>query len=414
METSQHPDSGAAHASRGDPFLSGAIDGELAHDDEAPPAPRAFAIFAGGPFNRWMRRLHVLTPTGAIRTWKLVAFAWLPLPVGAVLRALLGRPADPLFLDLSVHTRFLVALPLLILSQRLLDGQCRSANTQLYGFAERAALDRVFARAERLRDSAWVEGTLAALAVAYGQLVLWGATGPTGVFAGVEQAILSVVRIWYASLALPLLIFLALRWLWRWTVWTGVLVRVSRLPLAATATHPDGAAGLRFLSGPVTGFAAFELAVATVLAAAWGTQLMDGRVTVPALLPTLIAFLLIAVLVACGPLLLFTPHVYRAQRAALLSYGPFALDYVRRFHGKWREGRPPEQLLGNPDIQSLADLANSYRTIESTSMFVVGKRKLAELWLAAVVPMLPLVATVVSVDQLLRRMGGALFGGIPL
>ncbi len=142
-------------------------------------------------------------------------------------------------------------------------------------------------RAEPMRDSTFVECVLAATALLGGQLVLWGVTGPTGLFHGIEQTRLSISQVWYAAIALPLLQFLALRWLWRWAIWTVILVRVSRLPLATIATHPDRAAGLRFLSGPRTGFAAFELAFGSMLAGAWGMQLLDGRVTVPSLLPTL-------------------------------------------------------------------------------------------------------------------------------
>src|SRR5690606_40768825 len=68
-----------------------------------------------------------------------------------------------------------------------------------------------------------------------------------------------------------------------------------------------------FLSAPVTAFATFELAFATILAGAWGTQLIDGRITVPALFPTFIAFLVIVAFVAFVPLLPFTPHLYRAR-----------------------------------------------------------------------------------------------------
>lgn len=385
-----------------------------AMSDEARAAPREFSITSGGPFKRLARRLRLLDSRGAVRVWRLTAVAWLPLLVGSLIRMLLGGGPDPMVLDLSVHVRFLIALPLLVLSERLLEPQCRAAVTQLYvgNLADAAALDRVIARAERMRDAPWAELVLAGLAVLGGELLLWGVTGPTGLFHGVEQVEWTVSRIWYAVIAWPLLQFLAWRWLWRWGIWTIVLVRIVRLPLAATATHPDRAAGLRFLSGPVTGFAAYVLAYASVLAGAWGTQLLAGRVTVPSLVPSLILLLVVAFLIACGPLLPFTVHLYRAQRRSLLAYGPFALDYVRRFHGKWIEGRSEEQVLGTPDIQSWSDLDNAYQAIQSTSMFVFSSRKLAELWLAAIVPMLPLVATVVPIDELLKRIGSALLGGL--
>ncbi len=377
-------------------------------------APRGFSITAGGPFRALARRLHLVGPSGAPLAWRIAAIMWVPLFIDSAVRKAAGAHLDPIALDISVHVRFLISLPLLLLSERLLEPQCRAAVMQLYvgNVADRAILDRVLDRAERLRDSWWIEGALAAFAVVGGQLVLWGVTGPTGLFHGVEAAGMSLVRIWYTCIALPLLQFLALRWLWRWAIWSFVLARLARLPLATIATHPDRAAGLGFLSAPVTGFAAFEAAFATIMAGAWGTQLIEGRVTVPSLLPTLVAFLVVAMLLACVPLLAFSPHLYRAQRAALMVYGPFALDYVRRFHGKWIEHRTDQDVLGTPDIQSLSDLDNSYQVITTTRMFVFSTRKLGELWLAAIVPMLPLVIAVVPVEQLLKRIGSTLFGGL--
>ncbi len=369
-----------------------------------------------GPFNRFARHVHLADASGSLRAWRLAGIAWLPLLLDSAIRVVLGARIDPIVLDISVHARFLVALPLLVVAEHLLRTQCQAAVTLLHvgKVIETSELERMVQRASRLRDNIWVELSFVAVALTGGQLVLWGVTGPTGLFHGIEATESSFLRFWYGGLALPLLQFLALRWLWRWVIWTMMLVRLARLPLATIATHPDRAAGLRFLSAPVTAFATFELAFTTILAGAWGTQLIDGRITVPALFPTFIAFLVIVALFALSPLVPFTPHLYRAQRRSLLVYNPFALEYVRRFQAKWIERRSTtgEDVLGTPDIQSLADLDNAYQIIGETGMFVFNSRKLVELWLAAIVPMLPLVLTVVPVEQLVRRIASGLFGGL--
>jgi hypothetical protein len=374
--------------------------------------PPQFSI-TSGPFNRQARRLRLADDAGNLSAWRFGAIAWLPLLLDSLVRVAIGARVDPIVQDISVHARFLVSLPVLVVAERLLRTQCQAAVTMLYtgNVIDRGELEHMVDRASALRDNPWFEMLFAAIAVFGGQAVLWGISGPTGVFHGIEAADSSFLRIWYAAFALPLLQFLGLRWLWRWLIWTTMLVRLVRIPMATIATHPDRAAGLRFLSAPTTAFAMFELGFASILAGAWGTQLIDGRVTVPALFPTFIAFLAVSLVVAFAPLLLFTPRLFRAQRKTLLVYHPFALDYVRRFHRKWIEGSD-EDVLGSPDIQSLADLDNSYQIIQQTGMFVFGSRKLVELWLAAIVPLLPLVLTVVPVEQLMRRIASAAFGGL--
>ena len=68
-----------------------------------------------------------------------------------------------------------------------------------------------------------------------------------------------------------------------------------------------------------------------------------------------------------GPLMVFAPQLARAKRKGLLDYGTFAERYVRNFDFKWLHGRTPgkESLLGSADIQSLADMANSFAVVQA-------------------------------------------------
>lgn len=378
-------------------------------------ARRDFSLVTIGPFERLARRLGLARANGEIYGWRLAAVAWLPLAVGSALRGIAGRGLDPIVLDISVHARLLISLPLLALATHLLKVQCRVAVHLIYEgeLAEAEAIDRAHDRAVALRDNTWIDVAFAALALTSGQLVLWGVSGPTGLFHGVQHAESSGIRFWYAGVALPLLQFLAMRWLWRWLIWSYFLLQIARLPLVTLATHPDRAAGLGFLAGPMTAFSSFVLGFGSIMAAAWATQLLAHRVTVPALLPTFIEFVVIALLFACGPLVPFSVHLFRAQRMTTARYHPFALDYVRSFDRKWiGPERTAESPLGTSDLQSLADLGNSLRVVEDTRMFVFGTRKLTELWIAAILPMLPLVLAVVPVTDLLRRLGKMLFGGL--
>jgi hypothetical protein len=205
------------------------------------------------------------------------------------------------------------------------------------------------------------------------------------------------------------------RWLWRWAIWCYMLVRIARLPLAGIATHPDCAAGLSPLSWPTTGFASFVFALAAALAGAWGTQLLAHHTTLAALWPGLLAFMIVSSVIACGPLLMFIGHLFRARRQTLARYAELARVYTERFHAKWIE-RPDTagELLGTEDIQSLASLGTSFHIIENTRMFPFGPRKLIELWLAALLPMLPLVAGSVTTEELMRRFASTILGGIPI
>jgi hypothetical protein len=380
-----------------------------------------FSLTRGGPFHRLLVRLRLRPAAGArgmSRAWWLGLAVWLPLVIGDGLRVAVGLRLDPALLDLSVHVRLLFALPIVLLSEQLLERTTSIAVTSFYQgrFCHPAPVDRILAGAERLRDAWLVEGVLLAVALIGGQLVLWEVFGTTGwVRGGTVSALWSFPRLWYALVALPLVQFVILRALWRWVIWCYVLARISRLPLATLATHADLAAGLAPLARPVEGFSGLVLATSAVLAGAWGSKLLDGRTTLDALLPGLATFLLIATVVALAPLLMFSARLYRTRRRALAQYGDFVRDYALRFHRKWIERAPDgADPLGSHDIVALADIGHAYEVIARTRVFVFGPRAVLEIWLAGILPMLPLFASALPLQQVLKRIATTVLGGFPL
>ncbi len=381
-------------------------------------APRTFKLDGGGPFLFLIRRFHLVKPNGKIRSVRLALFAWLPIVIAAGVRLASHRPVDPALYDISQHTRILVALPAMLLAQRLLGRAVNSALRSLYlgDICEDAKLNRIVERGERLRDLWWPELVLAGLAVFGGQLVLWRVTGPTGVFSGETEAMkLSFSRVWYCTVALPLVQFVMFRWLWRWGIWGFVLAQICLLPLVILATHPDRAAGLGCLARPMSSFAVMAFALGSILAGAKGTQLLQGRTTVQQLMPSLLAFLVVVLLLAAGPLLPFCVHLYRARRRTLSQYGDFANEYVRGFHAKWlATHRSGEEALGTADLQSLNDLGGAFSVITTTRLFAFSMRSVIELSLCAALPFLPLFASLWTMQELVERLFRTLLGGLPL
>jgi hypothetical protein len=380
--------------------------------------PQAPFSITQGPFLRLLRRLHLTRADGSARPWPLVAIAWGPLALGGLVCLASGHPTAPILGDISVHTRLLVGIPLLLQAERILEQHCRSAVAQLHAgqFAERAVVDRILGRAERLRESRPLVLVLAALALVGGQALLWGFSSLTGPFAGIAApGELSFSGLWYGFVAWPIAQVLVLRWLWHWGIWSYVTVHLSRLPLATIATHPDRAAGIGFLSEPINGFSGFVVALSALLASGWLTRILHHRVPLQSFVPEFIAFVVLAASFACGPLLLFIGVLYRARHREIDRYNRLALEYVRAFQRRWVEERSGrDELLGSSDLQSLNDLCGAYEHLDRTRLVPFGPRTLVGLLVAAVVPMLPLVAATMPLDQLLKQLGHVLLGTLPV
>jgi len=113
-----------------------------------------------------------------------------------------------------------------------------------------------------------------------------------------------------------------------------------------------------------------------------------------------VAVMLFAVL---GPLLVFIPVLGHAKSVGLREYGSLAQRYVREFDQKWlRGGAPPaEPFVGSADIQSLADLGNSFEAVRSMRWVPFTRNTVMQLAVFALLPLLPLARTMVALEELL-------------
>ena len=112
---------------------------------------------------------------------------------------------------------------------------------------------------------------------------------------------------------------------------------------------------------------------------------------------------MVVLLVVLGPLLIFMPQMIRATIKSVHDYGTFAVMRTQMFDGKWVQGDYPtsEPVLGTPDISSLADLGNAYEVLDRI-------RACSVMVLAALIPLAPLLLTVMPLGQLLELAGKVL------
>jgi len=111
------------------------------------------------------------------------------------------------------------------------------------------------------------------------------------------------------------------------------------------------------------------------------------------------------------PLMVFAGQLANAKRRGLGEYGVLAQRYVREFDAKWLRGGADaaEPLVGSADIQSLADLSNSFQVIRGMRFVPFSKETIMQLAMITVAPISPLLLTMVSFEELLKRLLSAVF-----
>jgi len=130
-----------------------------------------------------------------------------------------------------------------------------------------------------------------------------------------------------------------------------------------------------------------------------GTRLPEYRLEI-------IAEAVLLYLLALGPVCVFAPRLLRQRLHGLHTYGSLASEYVIGFEKKWIEGQRPdgEALVGTADIQSLADLANSFAVVQHIRPFPFGREAIIAVAVFVAFPLLPLTLTMFSLQELVARL----------
>ena len=65
--------------------------------------------------------------------------------------------------------------------------------------------------------------------------------------------------------------------------------------------------------------------------------------------------------------------------------------------------------MGSADIQSLADLGNSYEVVRTMRLAPITKEMIVQLAAATLAPIVPLLLTMMPLEELLKSLLGILF-----
>jgi len=379
------------------------------------------SLVQGGLFLQFLRWAHL---SGDIRTSVrkpvivIALFAWLPLLVLSALQGQLlgGSVAVPFLLDVQAHIRFLLALPLLIVAefeaQRFLPLLLQQFTARhLVPEDSMARFRAVVASASQLRVSVLAEVLLIAFVYGVGILVVWRhffaldvstwyAT-PSG-----EGSKLTLAGMWYGYVSVPIVQFLLLRWYWQLFVWARLLWQLSRIELSLVPAHPDRAGGLGFLATTGLAFSMIGAAHGALLAGQLASRIFFGGAALPGFTDLIFVAVLFVLCAVLAPLLFFAPQLAAARRLGMREYEVLAERYTREFDAKWLRGGAPsdEPLIGSPDIQSLADLGNSYEVVRTMHIVPVSKRAIIQLVFATLLPIAPLLFTVIPLNELLQQL----------
>ena len=119
-----------------------------------------------------------------------------------------------------------------------------------------------------------------------------------------------------------------------------------------------------------------------------------------------VTLFVIALAVFAAPMLIFLPSLLALKLRGLMEYGTLGSEYTQAFHRRWVGKTEPaeEPLLGTGDIQSLADLGNSFQIIRNMNILPVALSDFVAFVLPGLIPGLPLAATVMPLGEIVKSL----------
>jgi len=386
------------------------------HDRRAREIP--ISLMRGGFVYQVQEKARLIGP----RTWGLrrrlplaLAMAWLPLPILAVTH---GGVDDlrALLIDYRVYARAVIAIPLLLVAQVTMETRFREMvqhflDANIIRIADLSRFHQIMQRTRRLRDAKLPEFLI--IVAVYVQVGYLAESGRFNLATwAVDAASGSMTPAAYYSMLVTQALFLALLSIaaWKWLIWVDVLRQISRMPLQLDATNGDLAAGLGFLGDTPRAFVPVVLAVSAVIGAYWRAQVSTGQLTLELLKWPAGGYAVILLLIFFLPLALFTPALLREKRLGIRKYGSIQHLVSLQFRRKWTTQRNQhvEDLLGAPDVSSLADLSAAFKNVEQMTTYPFRKSSVVAFLLALAVPMIPVITTQIPLKEIMKGLFDAI------
>jgi hypothetical protein len=218
---------------------------------------------------------------------------------------------------------------------------------------------------------------------------------------------------WYLLVSQPLFLFVLTRWIFRWGLWTRLLWSLAKLSPRMDPGHADRVGGLGFLAHPLLALRFFVVGASVALCSVWLDEIARSKAEPAIFANDLVVFLGISLLLALLPYLRLTRVLMEAKYQGLVEYSALMRRYTDRFARRWvHSTEHDEEILGNADFQSMADLSTTFGVVHEMRPLIPSMEDLKVHFVATLLPFLviPIVHTK-DTAKLIERVVQQLLGG---
>jgi hypothetical protein len=349
----------------------------------------------------------------------LIFFTWLPMLILSLVSGEFKNsgPSISFLEDFYVHVRFLIALPFMIVLEKVINPSFQHFIDQT---KERISTDqlpkfnKLIGRISKLLASHIPE-------IAF--LILFFYFTYTGwddlpvfntdrSYLTSSDSELAPAGWYYLLISTPIFSLLFFRWLWRWVIWAYSMYKFSKLSLELDPMHADQMAGMYYLNSIAFAFSFVIIIPSVLLSALAGMDILYSNAVITQFAFQIGVYVILLPIIAYLPLLFFTPQMIKAKAFGLSQFGDLIRAHNTAYKSKWLSGSLPsdEPILGSADHSSLADINGSYGPVFGTKAVPLNLKLVLATILLTLMPYVPLVFTYYSVTQVLKSLISTMFG----
>jgi len=327
-----------------------------------------------------------------------------------------SRGSDvPLVRDVALHLRFLLAVPILILSrpvvQRSTSAVCEYTYNVLLCEEDREHVFLPAVKRVRHHNESWTSLVVILVLVIGVSFFLhissvedpsvislrgWFGAPDSGGFK------VSSTYIWYSTISMSLFRFLLLKWLWTYCGWIWLLIKIAGCKLNLTPHHSDKVCGLNLLVFPQNGFNLLFVALAITSSGAFINRMLYRHASFEFILLEIGILVAASFVMLLGPYLFFMPKLFAARRLANFSMATKSHQLSADYDREWIQTKVTGNADEKPDPSVMIDFYSTYEITEKIRPLVFNVRDLVALAVPIALAFLPTLLTKMSLKELLE------------
>lgn len=328
---------------------------------------------------------------------------WLPM---VIIPIITGSDAHP---DVSSHLRFLVGVPLLILSAPVMGRNLSKIlnhfdKRQLLKADDQQKLHLMVEKAIHFHQSKKFKLIIFLFIIMF---LLDDFFIHQHGFHNDWTNLQTPESIWFHFISQPFYWVVQLMFILRLFTWWRIMIFISRLDLKIRASNGDQMGGLSFLSTSLQGFFYPVLAISITAAAGCVNMFQSHQLDLMELKLTFILFTIIVLALVIGPLLCFYPVLLRKKRMAIFKYNQLSMKQLNALEAKWfgkSHVFSSAEVLTAPDFSAAEDAESLVERVNSMKVIPLYKFDFILMVIAILLPFIPLMAMNVSWKEVIQRL----------